>query len=82
MAYVVATSGCCHCKTCWDLADVPHETRGVVFTVREMHDDGFEYHVIQDGFRTRAAAVAAFEESKIQRVVLASGAAADEGPAS
>jgi hypothetical protein len=61
MAYVVASSGCCHCKACWNIAEVPHGTRGVVFVVREMRDDGFEYHVIPDGFATRAEAEAAFK---------------------
>ena len=63
MAYIVATSGCCHCKTCWNITDVPHGTRGVIFTVRERTDDGFECHVIPDGFRTKAAAEAAFKAS-------------------
>jgi hypothetical protein len=61
MAYVVASSGCCHCKACWSLAAVPHGTRGVVFTVREMREDGYEYHVIAEGFATKALAEAAFK---------------------
>ena len=61
MAYIVASNGCCHCKACWNIADVPHGTRGVIFTVREKTDDGFEYHVIPDGFATKAAAEAAFK---------------------
>lgn len=61
MAFIVASHGCCHCKGCWDIADVPHGTRGVIFTVRERTDDGFELHVIQKGFATKAAAEAAFK---------------------
>lgn len=61
MAYVVATSGCCHCKQCWNVADVPHGTLRVIFTVRERADDGFEYHVLPQGFPTKAAAEAAFK---------------------
>lgn len=64
MAYIVASNGCCHCKDCWDIADVPHGTRGVIFTVREMADDGFEYHVLPQGFISKAAAAAAFEQSR------------------
>jgi hypothetical protein len=62
MAHLVASNGCCHCKICWDLADVPHGTKGVVFTVRETRDDGFEYHVIQAGFLTKKAAEEAFNK--------------------
>lgn len=69
MAYIVVSSGCCHCKECWNLADVPHETRGVVFTVRERADDGFEYHVLPEGFVTKAAAKAAFEHSRKEKVL-------------
>lgn len=61
MAFIVASNGCCHCKRCWDIADVPHGTLGVIFTVRERTDDGFEHHVIQGGFATKAAAEAAFK---------------------
>lgn len=64
MAYIVASHGCCHCKGCWNIADVPHGTLGVIFTVRERTDDGFERHVIQDGFATKAAAEAAFKKEK------------------
>ena len=62
MAYIKVSHGCCHCKTCWNLADVPHGTKGAVFTVREVDDDGFELHVIQDGFLTKKAAEDAFEK--------------------
>ena len=61
MAFIVASHGCCHCKGCWNIADVPHGTLGVIFTVRERTDDGFELHVIQAGFATKAAAEAAFK---------------------
>lgn len=61
MAYIAASNGCCHCKACWNLADVPHGTLGGVFTVRAMRDDGYEYHVLQSGFLTKASAKAAFE---------------------
>jgi len=61
MAYIHASSGCCHCKDCWDIADVPHGTLGVVFTVRENGDDGFVYHVLPEGFATKVAAEAAFK---------------------
>lgn len=62
MAYIVASQGCCHCKRCWNIADVPHGTLGTIFTVRELSDDGiFELHVIQAGFATKAAAEAAFK---------------------
>ncbi len=64
MAYIVASSGCCHCKQCWNIADVPHGTCGVVFTVREMAGDGFEYHVLPEGFATKAAAEAAFASQR------------------
>ena len=64
MAYIVPTSGCCHCKACWNIADVPHGTRGVIFTVRETADDGFEYHVLSDGFATKMAAEAAFKKEQ------------------
>jgi hypothetical protein len=60
MAYVATTSGCCHCKECWNLADVPHGTLGTVFTVRETDAHGLERHVIQVGFTTRGGAEAAF----------------------
>jgi hypothetical protein len=66
MAYVVVSHGCCRCKACWDVADVPHGTLGVIFTVREMRDDGFEYHVLPNGFATKMAAEAAFKASKEQ----------------
>jgi len=68
MAYIVATNNCCHCKDCWNLADVPHETRRAVFTVREMRDDGFEYHVIPGGFATRFAAEDALKKSRRTRL--------------
>ena len=61
MAYIAVSHGCCHCKACWNIADVPHGTRGVIFTVREKTEDGFELHVIQGGFATKAAAEAAFK---------------------
>ena len=65
MAYIAAATNCCHCKDCWNIADVPHGTRGVVFVVREMGDDGrFEYHVLPDGYATKAAAEAAFKSAK------------------
>ena len=64
MAYVVASHGCCHCKDCWNVADVPHGTLGVIFTVRERTDDGFERHVIPAGFATKAAAEAAFHKER------------------
>jgi len=68
MAYIVASSGCCHCKKCWNLADVPHGTLRVVFTVRETrngdYDGGHEYHVIDAGFATRFAAEAALKEKQ------------------
>jgi hypothetical protein len=64
MAHIVASIGCCHCKECWNIADVPHGTRRVIFTVRETADDGFEYHVIPSGFATRAAAETAFHAMK------------------
>ena len=67
MAYIVASHGCCHCKGCWNIADVPHETRGVIFTVRWMDDDGYEYHLIQEGFATHAAAEAALKEKRKSR---------------
>lgn len=62
MAYIVASHDCCHCKECWNIADVPHGTRGVIFTVRTKSDDGFEYHVLPEGFATKMAAKAAFEQ--------------------
>lgn len=61
MAYVTSSIGCCHCRQCWNLADVPHGTLGVVFTVREMRDDGFEFHVLPAGFASKAKAEAAYE---------------------
>ena len=47
MAYIAVSHGCCHCQECWNIADVPH---------------GFERHVIQGGFATKAAAEAAFKK--------------------
>jgi len=64
MAYIVVSHGCCHCKECWNITDVPHGTRGVIFTIRTTADDGFEYHVLPQGFATKAAAEAAFKASK------------------
>ncbi len=64
MAYIAASTGCCHCKTCWNITDVPHGTLRTVFTVRERGDDDFEYHVIQAGFATKAEAEAAFAASQ------------------
>jgi len=65
MAYIVASNSCCHCKECWNIADVPHGTLGVIFTVRAMAGDGFEYHVIAEGFATKAAAEAAFKARRV-----------------
>ena len=62
MAYIAVSHGCCHCKECWNIADVPHGTLGVIFTVRARTDDGFEHHVIQAGFATKATAEAAFKK--------------------
>ena len=64
MAYIAVSHGCCHCKACWNLADVPHGTLGVVFTVRESNGEGFELHVLPEGFLTKAAAEAAFKRSR------------------
>ena len=61
MAYIFRSEGCCHCKDCWNVADVPHGTLGGVFTVRETRDDGYQYHVLPAGFLTEAAAEAAFK---------------------
>jgi hypothetical protein len=64
MAYIAVTHGCCHCKECWNVADVPHGTLGVIFTVRESTDDGFERHVLPGGFKSKALAEAAFAAAK------------------
>jgi hypothetical protein len=66
MAYIAASTGCCLCKECWNIADVPHETRGVIFTVRTRSDDGFEYHVLPQGFATKMAAEAALKMKQDQ----------------
>lgn len=58
MAYIVNSNGCCHCKECWNRADVPHGTR----------DDGFEYNVLPEGFRSKRDAATAFELSRKERV--------------
>lgn len=78
MAYIVASNGCCHCKACWNLADVPHGTLRVVFTVRELREtDDYEFHVIDAGFATKAAAEAAFKEKKRIAAEFATKAAAE-----